>query len=160
VSEVYAKVHAIISREPVKDYVPFSWVSLTQVKKEYYRSSAHYYAADGLLGREVDQQEDEDDFFTNRALEILQFLHEEDPDESSSSSSEAAEAAKQRGALLTDIRVPKSLEERRYLGKAHLREALLLHEESLRLHRMCRELKGKESLRTALNKAHDRSLER
>jgi len=31
-------------------------------------------------------------------------------------------------------------------GKAHLREALLLHEEAMRINRMCRELRKKETL--------------
>ena len=30
--QVYHKLHGIISAEPVKDYVPYSWISLSQVK--------------------------------------------------------------------------------------------------------------------------------
>ena len=37
VSDVYGKVHAIMSEEGQQDYVPFSWVALAQVKKEHYR---------------------------------------------------------------------------------------------------------------------------
>jgi hypothetical protein len=44
-------------------------------------------------------------------------------------------------------------------GRAHLREALLRHEESQRLHRMCRELKGKAALAGVLKKSHSRALE-
>jgi hypothetical protein len=40
-----------------------------------------------------------------------------------------------------------------------LREALLRHEESQRLHRMCRELKGKAALAGVLKKSHSRALE-
>jgi hypothetical protein len=43
-------------------------------------------------------------------------------------------------------------------GKAHLREALLLHEEAMRVYRMCRELRNKDSLQAVLKMSHDRSL--
>lgn len=44
------------------------------------------------------------------------------------------------------------------LGRAHLREALVLHEESQRLQRMCRELKGKHALKGVLTKAQDTTM--
>lgn len=93
---MYLKVHGIISQPPVKDYVPYSWVSLTQVKREHYKALAHYFVALGLL----DHKEKN---FPQRAKEILQFLHEEEEEDKTST--------------LTDIRVPKTLEEKRYLGK-------------------------------------------
>lgn len=40
-----------------------------------------------------------------------------------------------------------------------MREALLRHEESQRVHRMCRELKGKAALTGVLKKSHSRALE-
>ena len=43
-------------------------------------------------------------------------------------------------------------------GKAHLREALLMHEEALRVNRMCRELRKKDMLQEVLRLTHDRSL--
>ena len=43
-------------------------------------------------------------------------------------------------------------------GKAHLREALLAHEEALRVNRMCQEMKRKELLQRVLNKSHENSL--
>ena len=49
VSEVYEKVQEAISQPPVKDYVPFTWVSLVQVKKEHYRALSNYYVAIALL---------------------------------------------------------------------------------------------------------------
>ena len=45
-----------------------------------------------------------------------------------------------------------------FSGKAHLREALLLHEEAMRVNRMCRELRKKDVLQDVLRLAHDRSL--
>lgn len=46
-----------------------------------------------------------------------------------------------------------------FAGRAHLREALVLHEESQRLHRMCRELKGKATFGKILKRAQDTTLE-
>ncbi|XP_059089008.1 rhophilin-2-A-like isoform X2 [Tigriopus californicus] len=139
VSEVYCKVHGIIANPPVKDYVPYSWISLTQVKREHYKALAHYFVAVGLL----DHKEDE---FSQRATELLQFLHDESDDEND----------KALGCI--EIRVPKTTDEKRYLGKAHLREALLLHEEAMRVNRMCRELRKKGVLQNLLRNTHDRSL--
>ena len=45
-------------------------------------------------------------------------------------------------------------------GKAHLKEALLQHEEALRVNRMCRELRKKDALHCALRHAHDRCLDK
>lgn len=47
-----------------------------------------------------------------------------------------------------------------FAGKAHMREALLLHEESLRLHRMCRQLRKVDMLQETLKTAHDSSLDK
>lgn len=44
-------------------------------------------------------------------------------------------------------------------GKAHLREALVLHDESQRLQRMCRDLKGKKALARVLKKAQETTLD-
>lgn len=44
-------------------------------------------------------------------------------------------------------------------GKAHLREALVLHDESQRLQRMCRDLKGKQALARVLKKSHEATLD-
>ena len=49
VSEVYEKVQEAISLPPVKDYVPYLWVSLVQVKREHYRALANYYVAIALI---------------------------------------------------------------------------------------------------------------
>lgn len=46
-----------------------------------------------------------------------------------------------------------------FVGRAHLREALVLHEECQRLHRMCRELKGKQALASVLRAAHKMTLQ-
>ena len=92
-SEVYTEVFNVISQPPVKDYVPFSWASLVQVKKEHYKALAHFYVALAIL--------DSNGEFSNKTLETLQFLHEEEED---------------KAATLIEIRVPKNQNEKRYLG--------------------------------------------
>lgn len=44
-------------------------------------------------------------------------------------------------------------------GKAHLREALVLHEESQRLQRMCRDLKAKQALAKVLKRVQESTVE-
>ena len=60
----------------------------------------------------------EDKFGIDKACFHLQFLHD------LSGQDEADRPA-----------VPRSAQQRKYLGKAHLREALLMHEEALRVNR-------------------------
>ena len=117
VSEVYNKLHGIISTDPVKDYVPYSWISLSQVKREHYKALAHYYISVGLLEHKGAE-------FTTRAEELLQFLHLEDDEEgeheaSSGRGSSAKNAAANANPNLIEIRVPKDLEEMRYLGECY-----------------------------------------
>ena len=101
----------------------------------YLRALSHFHVAHGLL----DPSE-----FSERATEVMQFLHE--PDEEEEGGGSGGSASRTNGINLTEIRVPRTREERRYLGKAHLREALLLHEEAMRVNRMCRELRKKDVL--------------
>jgi hypothetical protein len=90
---VYGKVFSIMSEPPVKDYAPYSWVSLAHVKKEHYRALAHFYVAVGLVDHVGE--------FSGKTIETLQFLHEEVEDKT---------------AALIEIRVPKNANEKRYLG--------------------------------------------
>ena len=90
---MYGKVFSIMSEPPVKDYAPYSWVSLAHVKKEHYRALAHFYVAVGLV--------DHTGEFSGKTIETLQFLHEE---------------AEDKTATLIEIRVPKHANEKRYLG--------------------------------------------
>lgn len=134
VAAVYNDVHALISREPVRDYVPESWISLILVKREHHMALAHKHCAAGLLERSVDE-------FRMESKLTLQHIQESD------------------GKTQIDFTVPKDDNERQLLGKAHLREALVLHEESQRLQRMCRELKGKQALAKVLKRGHDLTLQ-
>ncbi|XP_076260379.1 GTP-Rho-binding protein rhophilin isoform X1 [Rhynchophorus ferrugineus] len=133
-AECYGHVHELISNDAVHDYVAYSWISLTQVKREYYTSLAHCHAASGVLHPEAAQM-------TAATKEVLQFLHVQ--------SSETTQL---------DITTPKDDNECRILGRAHLREALVLQEECQRQHRMCRELRGKHALASVLRNAHKKAL--
>ncbi|KFM63836.1 Rhophilin-2, partial [Stegodyphus mimosarum] len=137
VSSVYNIVHKVMSNSSVKDYVPYSWISLLLVKSEHYKALAHYYAAVGLLEHNGEINKETEAY--------LEFVHDINANNSST---------------CIEIKVPKNAEERRQLGKAHLRESLLLHEEALRLHRMCRQLRQIDNLQERLRTAHDASLDR
>ncbi|XP_044744645.1 rhophilin-2 isoform X1 [Coccinella septempunctata] len=128
-SECYNHVHHLISHEAVHDYVPYSWISLVMVKREYYCAMAHFHVAMGVLHKDAIK-------LSAATRETLQFLHVE------------------CASTQLDIRIPKDDSERRLLGRTHLREALVLQEECQRLHRMCRELRGKQALTLVLRNAH------
>lgn len=49
VADVYSIVHNLISVPAVRDYVPYSWIALIQVKREHYAAIAHYHSAVGML---------------------------------------------------------------------------------------------------------------
>jgi len=137
VSDVYNKVHTAISQEPVKDYVPYSWVCLTQVKKEHYKALSHFYVSLGLLDHE-------DENFKSKTKETLQYLHDV--------------RGTENGKEIQRPKIPETKQQRVQLGKAHLKEALILHEEALRVNRMCRELRKKDILQEVLRLSHERSL--
>ena len=96
VSEVYEKVEEAISLPPVKEYVPFTWVSLVQVKREYYKALANYYVGVGLLDHRYEDLE-------NKTRETLQFLHDIRPEKA--------------GGRTTRPSVPESEDERLSLGE-------------------------------------------
>ncbi|KAJ8307764.1 hypothetical protein KUTeg_014685 [Tegillarca granosa] len=97
VSQMYDDTHLLMSTEPVKDYIPYSWISMALVKSQYYKALAHDYMAFGIL----DQK-----------------------------------------------------------GKAHLKESLICHEEALRFHDLCKQLRKIDTFQEILKKAHDRALEK
>ena len=49
VSHMYGDCGRLMAGDHVKDYIPFSWLSMAQVKKEYYAALAHKHVADALL---------------------------------------------------------------------------------------------------------------
>lgn len=54
-----------------------------------------------------------------------------------------------------DITVPKTKDEMYQLGRSHLRCAVSQHEESLRVHRLCRQLKKQDTLVDVLRSAYE-----
>ncbi|OAD52287.1 Protein diaphanous [Eufriesea mexicana] len=134
VAAVYSDVHGLISREPVRDYVPETWISLIMVKREHHLALAHKHLALGLFDRPFTEWRAE----TKLALEHVQ---------------------KSDGKTQLDVIVPRDENERKLLAKAHLREALVLHEESQRLQRMCRDLKAKQALAKVLKRVQESTME-
>ncbi|KAG7488290.1 hypothetical protein MATL_G00033100 [Megalops atlanticus] len=135
VSDVYALVLQSMSQSLLKDYVPFSWATMVQVKVEHFRALSHYYAAVALCNHA--ESTEHDDGAGERAL--LQF-HVREPE----------------GVCLSDLL--KDPEERRKLGKAHLRRAIIRHEEAMRIHGLCKILRKMDILQEVLSLTHKRSL--
>ncbi|KAM9051140.1 rhophilin-1 isoform 3-T3 [Megaptera novaeangliae] len=133
VAAEYRLVHQTMAQPPVQDYVPFPWTTLVHVKAEYFRALAHYHAALALCdGAPVAEAE-------LPALEQI-FLG-------------LPVSSEPRGPAL-----PQEQEERRKLGKAHLKRAILGQEEALRLHAVCRALRRVDLLQVVLVQALRRSL--
>jgi len=129
-SQAYHQV--LVAMQQAQDYVPFSWLSLVQVKREHFRALADQHVAQCLLSSAE---------LSSRSLDLLHYLHD---------CAEVTEAERPE--------VPTSRHQRKYLGKAHLREALLAHEEALRVNRMCRELRKKDALQEVLKESHQKAL--
>ena len=161
-SQAYHQV--LVAMQQAQDYVPFSWLSLVQVgnkqppwnyidlvqvKREHFRALADQHVAQSLLSSAE---------LSSRSLDLLHYLHD---------CAEVTEAERPE--------VPTTRSQRKYLGgsylflnqslnvsatgKAHLREALLAHEEALRVNRMCRELRKKDALQEVLKESHQRALQ-
>ncbi|XP_030622081.1 rhophilin-2 [Chanos chanos] len=135
VGEMYDQVHQSMIQTPIKDNVPFFWSTMCQVKANHYRSIAHYFISTALLDHQLSPSDDED-----QQEKALSQLYDSMPD----------------GRSPLDIL--RKGEERQRIGKAHLRRAILDHEEALRIHGLCRHLRKLEVLRDILEAAHKRSL--
>ncbi|XP_065200233.1 rhophilin-2 isoform X2 [Planococcus citri] len=131
VADVYSLVYNLISVPAVRDYVPYSWIALTQVKREHYAAIAHYHSAVGMLVKSLEE-------FSCHTKRMLQLMHTTPLNEIYSSS-------------FTD-------EQRKQLGRAHFKSALLFHEEAHRILRLCRELRNKHFLSHVLTKTHERTI--
>ncbi|RXN34940.1 rhophilin-1 isoform X1 [Labeo rohita] len=135
VSDVYSLVLQAMSVPLLKDYVPFSWISMVQVKTHHFRALAHYYTAVALCDCPGMSDEDEDE---GGEIKALIQIHTRRPDK-------------------LDLHDP---EDKRRLGKAHLRKAIIRHEEALRLHGVCKMLRKMDILQEVLSHAHACSLEK
>uniref|UniRef100_A0A8C6XIR2 Rhophilin Rho GTPase binding protein 1 n=1 Tax=Naja naja TaxID=35670 RepID=A0A8C6XIR2_NAJNA len=135
VEEVYSLVHQTMAQPHVKDYVPFSWTSMVHVKAEHFKALSHYYAAVALCDCPSTSEVD----FPEHEKAFLQF-HVSTPEGPAPS------------LLLRDQ------EARRRLGKAHLKKAIIEHEEAMRIHSLCKILRKMDILQEVLSLAHKRSL--
>ncbi|KAK1331834.1 hypothetical protein QTO34_007510 [Cnephaeus nilssonii] len=135
VAAEYEQVRRAMAQPPVRDYVPFAWTALVMVKAEHFRALAHFHAATALCGGPPAEAE-----LLVREQEV--FLEPPDRPEP------------QRPALA----LPREPEERRKLGKAHLRRAILGQEAALRLHAVGRALRRVDPLQAVLAQALRRSL--
>ncbi|CAH2286122.1 rhophilin-1 isoform X2 [Pelobates cultripes] len=135
VEDVYSLVYRTMTHPPVKDYVPFSWTTMVRVKAEHFKALSHFHAASALC-----------DFTTASESEMVEHekafvqFHVTAPESPSIS------------FLLQDQ------EERRKLGKAHLKKAIMKHEEAMRIHGLCKILRKMDILQEVLTSAHKRSL--
>ncbi|XP_059528431.1 rhophilin-1 isoform X1 [Myotis daubentonii] len=134
VAAEYEQVHRAMAQPPVRDYLPFAWTTLVIVKAEHFRALAHFHAATALCGGPPAEE------LLVREREV--FLEPQAPREP------------QRPALAP----PQEPEERRKLGKAHLRRAILGQEAALRLHAVGRALRRVDPLQAVLAQALRRSL--
>uniref|UniRef100_A0A3B5L7W9 Rhophilin Rho GTPase binding protein 1 n=1 Tax=Xiphophorus couchianus TaxID=32473 RepID=A0A3B5L7W9_9TELE len=139
VSDVYSLVHQTMTQPLMKDYVPFSWASMVQVKSEHFRALSHYYAAAALCDHTVSSDGEECDEESDKAF--LKFY-----------------VNIASGQTLSQIL--QDPEKRRKLGKAHLRRAVMRHEEAMRVHSLCKILRKMDILQDVLCQTHKRSLEK
>ncbi|XP_031731904.1 rhophilin-1 [Anarrhichthys ocellatus] len=141
VSDVYLLVQQTMTQPLMKDYVPFSWASMVQVKSEHFRALSHYYAAVALCDHTLSAEEEEEECDEGAEKGFLQFYV-----------SSPAEPP-----LSQVLRDP---EQRRKLGKAHLRRAVIRHEEAMRVHSLCKILRKMDILQDVLSLTHKRSLDK
>ncbi|XP_068581197.1 rhophilin-1 [Cebidichthys violaceus] len=146
VSDVYSLVQQTMTQPLMKDYVPFSWASMVQVKSEHFRALSHYYAAvalcDHTLSAEKEEEEEEEEECDEGAEKAFLQFYVSSPAEP---------------PLSQVLRDP---EKRRKLGKAHLRRAVIRHEEAMRVHSLCKILRKMDILQDVLSLTHKRSLDK
>lgn len=137
VSEIYDHVHQYMIQTPIKDNVPLFWSTMAQVKTNHYRAVAHYFVSSALLDHQLGAHDDED-----QQEKALSQVYDHIPD----------------GRTALDIL--KKREERDQIGKAHIRRAILCHEEALRVYSLCLHLKNLEVLQDILKASLQRSVEK
>ncbi|XP_068599741.1 rhophilin-1 [Brachionichthys hirsutus] len=137
VSDAYLSVQQTMVRPLMKNYVPFPWASMVQVKAEHFRALAHYHAAVAL--RELMSAEEEEGVEEAERAFLRFYI-----------------SVPAGPALSQVLRDP---ENRRKLGKAHLRRAVIRHEEAMRVHSLCKILRTMDILQDVLSLTHKRSLD-
>uniref|UniRef100_A0A3Q2YPU1 Rhophilin Rho GTPase binding protein 1 n=1 Tax=Hippocampus comes TaxID=109280 RepID=A0A3Q2YPU1_HIPCM len=111
-----------MSQPLMKDYVPFSWTSMVQVKVEHFRALSHYFAAKVLIRSTAERKKEKN-------------------------ASVCSLCAKWRSSIALE-------------GKAHLRHAVMRHEEAMRLHGVCKSFRKMDILQDVLAATHKRSLDK
>ncbi|XP_064641386.1 rhophilin-2-B-like [Lineus longissimus] len=134
VCEMYQQTHRLMCVEKIKQYLPYSWVSMVQVKSQHYGALSHYYCAIGIL-----QVNDVDD--ADIMSKLYPGLH-----------------AHMNNVSFESF--PSKNEDQLMLVKGHLREALVQHEEAMHAHSYCKQLRKIDTFQEVLRYAHDRSLEK
>ncbi|BFZ13290.1 hypothetical protein BsWGS_16328 [Bradybaena similaris] len=135
VSQKYGETHKMMYKEPIKTYLPFTWLSMVEAKHHFFKALAHYYVTLAL----IDGKENTD---SNEATEMVEAVY-----------AEVVQRDENNG-----LRLPNTSEERQNLGKAHLRESIVNHEESIRIHDLCKQLRKIDSFRDILEKTHERAV--
>ncbi|XP_056234391.1 rhophilin-1 isoform X3 [Seriola aureovittata] len=143
VSDVYLLVQQTMTQPLMKDYVPFSWASMVQVKSEHFRALSHYYTAVALCDHmsPVASAEEKEQHEEEAEKAFLQFY-----------------VSTPLGPSLSQVL--QDPEKRRKLGKAHLRRAVIRHEEAMRVHGLCKILRKMDILQDVLSLTHKRSLDK
>uniref|UniRef100_A0A8B9R453 Rhophilin Rho GTPase binding protein 1 n=1 Tax=Anas platyrhynchos TaxID=8839 RepID=A0A8B9R453_ANAPL len=126
VEDAYSLVHQTMTQAHVKDYVPFSWTTMVQVKSEHFKALSHYFSATALCDSASDAELPEHE----KAFIQFHITMPEGP------------------SLRVLLQDP---EERRKLGKAHLKKAIMKHEEAMRIHGLCKILRKMDILQEVLS---------
>ncbi|KAJ7311926.1 hypothetical protein JRQ81_006246 [Phrynocephalus forsythii] len=135
VGETYMLVNIAMNQAPVKENIPYSWSKLAQVKSDHFRALAHYFLATILGDHQLRENDDED-----QQEKAFSQLYDHMPEG------------------LSPLAILKDRVQRRQLGKAHLKRALVHHEEALRVCSLCKKLRNIDVLQEILTIGHKRSL--
>ncbi|CAE1165037.1 Rhophilin-1,Rhophilin-2-B,Rhophilin-2 [Acanthosepion pharaonis] len=138
VSQMYNICHEMTSADPVKAYVPYSWISMMLVKSQYYKAQAHCHVGLDLL-----DPDDTSNLCKLRELFTVLKLSENLPTIEKTASV----------LYLTP-------EKRKIQGKAHYRECILLLEDALNTHDLCKQLRKIDLFHGVLRKAYERALKK
>ncbi|XP_014663777.1 PREDICTED: rhophilin-1-like [Priapulus caudatus] len=134
VSNKFSAIHRSTAESTVKDLVPPSWMMMANVKAEYYRALSHLYMAKAILSYK-------DSELHSLVMALTQ----------------ACEA--NHDGISGNYLPPKDTADIYNIAKAHYREATILAEESLRLHKLCRQLHSATCLQALLQHMHARCLD-
>lgn len=130
-AEDYKRLYELMSNSAEETVLPLSWPQLVRVKSVYYVALAHFHIGSGLVNHEGP--------ISRKAMDLLHLSQMERDDK----------------IISVQQKIPRNTQQRQYIGKCHLREAVLLFEECHRLLRMSRELKKHDQLQRVLNEAHE-----